>query len=222
VTSVPLALLAALPASVPVDISRDGARDAALRELAKPPYHEHRPGLFQQVISWLLEQLLRLLELAGGGNATTGFLGLLIIAAIVVLTIIAIRLKLGPFSGTAAPREALFAGPERTAAEHRKAAEAFAADANWPEAIRERLRAIIRECEQRGVLDPRPGRTADEAAADAGAALPDCAPGLRSAARIFDDVWYGRHDASAGMNAELRTLDEAVQAARRAPLGAAR
>ena len=157
-----------------------------------------------------------------GGSATNGYLGLLVIVVIVLLAIVAIRLKLGPFAGARTPGEALFAGPERTAAAHRKAAEAFAAAGEWPEAIRERLRAIIRECEQRGVLDPRPGRTADEAAAEAGAALPDCAPGLRSAARIFDDVWYGHHAASAGMYAELRTLDEAVRAARQVPVGAAR
>jgi hypothetical protein len=216
-----LALFAALPARVPVDISRDDARDAAIRELAKPPYREHEPGLIHKAVSWLLERLGDLLALAGG-SATNGFLGLLVLVVIAILAIVAVRLKLGPFAGTGTRREALFAGRERTAAEHRRAAEAFAADGNWPEAIRERLRAVIRECEQRGVLDPRPGRTADEAAEEAGAALPDCAPGLRSSARIFDDVWYGGHTASAAMYAELRALDEAVQAARRAPVGANR
>jgi hypothetical protein len=82
------------------------------------------------------------------------------------------------------------------------------------EAIRERLRAIIRDLEERAILEPRVGRTADEVAAEAGAALPDVAADLARAARIFDEVWYGRRPATAEMAADLEHIDGRVQRAR--------
>jgi hypothetical protein len=53
------------------------------------------------------------------------------------------------------------------------------------------MRAIVRALEERALLDVRPGRTADEAASDAGRALPAHTDRLRAAARDFDDVTYG-------------------------------
>lgn len=69
------------------------------------------------------------------------------------------------------------------------------------------MRAVVRSLEERTLLDPRPGRTADEAAAEAAASLPDHAEALRAAARAFDDVTYGGRPADADMYARLRTLD---------------
>jgi hypothetical protein len=80
--------------------------------------------------------------------------------------------------------------------------------------VRERLRAVVRSLEERAVLDERPGRTADEAAAEAGRALPDCVAGLRAAAVLFDEVWYGGRPAGPASYAALRDLDAQVQAAR--------
>jgi hypothetical protein len=65
--------------------------------------------------------------------------------------------------------------------------------------------------EERGVLESRPGRTADEAAAEGGAALPECAAGLRSAAQVFDDVWYGGRPATPAHDQALRELDDALR-----------
>ena len=105
-------------------------------------------------------------------------------------------------------------GRNRTAAEHRAAADAHAAAGAWAEAVRERLRAVVRSLEQRAVLDERAGRTADEAAADAGRALPSCAVGLRAAAVLFDEIWYGGRPAGPESYAALRDLDAQVQATR--------
>ena len=64
------------------------------------------------------------------------------------------------------------------------------------------------------MLEPRPGRTADEAAAAAGAVVPECAADLRIAARVFDDIWYGARPADATHDALLRRLDDRVRASR--------
>ena len=58
-----------------------------------------------------------------------------------------------------------------TAAQHRATAESYAAEGNWAAAIRHRLRAVARQLEETGVLNPAPGRTANELARDAGTAL---------------------------------------------------
>jgi len=64
------------------------------------------------------------------------------------------------------------------------------------------------------LLDPRPGRTADVAAREAGVLLPDQAAALIAAARIFDDIWYGQAAAGPEDYRRLVAVDEAVAAAR--------
>jgi hypothetical protein len=76
------------------------------------------------------------------------------------------------------------------------------------------MRAIVRELEARGVLDPRPGRTADEVAREAGALVPAVAGDLHGAAQVFDEVWYGGRTATAGADAAMRQADQRVQSAR--------
>ena len=80
--------------------------------------------------------------------------------------------------------------------------------------MRERLRAVVRDLEARGLLDPRPGRTAGEVARDAGAAVPALAEDLRRASIVFDEVWYGGRTADAGSYALLVDVDTRAAAAR--------
>jgi hypothetical protein len=86
-------------------------------------------------------------------------------------------------------------------------------EGQFAEAVREWMRAIVRELETRGVLEPRPGRTADEVAREAGAAVPAVAADLRTAATVFDEVWYGGRPATAQAEAVLRQADRRVQRA---------
>jgi Domain of unknown function (DUF4129) len=132
----------------------------------------------------------------------------------VVAIAVALRLGVGPMLRASTTETALFVGRPRSAAEHRAAADAHAAAGRWAEAVRDRLRAIITGLEERTLLEPRPGRTADEAAADAGAVVPDCAADLRAAARVFDDIWYGARPADATHDALLRGLDDRVRSSR--------
>jgi hypothetical protein len=199
--------------SVPVELGREAAQQAAREELAKQVYRDAGPGLTERFLRWVLDRVGDLLdELAGVSPG--GYAGLVVLALLVLVAAVAIRLKVGPLGRREATEQALFVGAERTAAEHRAAADAHAAAGRWAEAVRERLRAIVRSLEERAVLEPRPGRTADEAASEAGAALPDCAAGLRSAALLFDDVWYGGRPVGPEGDAALRELDDRVRSAR--------
>ncbi|HKA68387.1 MAG TPA: DUF4129 domain-containing protein [Actinomycetes bacterium] len=208
-----LSLVGAIGADVPVDIGRDDARRDALRELAKPIYQEAKPSLAVRAMRWLLERAFKLFELAG--SAPGGPFGLLLLAIVVLVVVLVIRFGVGPFARTAAAESVVFADVARTAANHRAAAEAAAAAGDWATAVRERFRAVIRQLEEDGRLDRRPGRTADEAAAEGGRALPGHAAELRAGARIFDEVVYGEHPASAAQDQRLRGLDDAIRAARR-------
>ena len=200
-------------ASVPVELGRDEAAQLAREELAKQIYRDAGPGLVERLVRWLLEQAGRLLD-GAAGVSPGGYAGLVVVLLLVAAAVVAVRLKVGPLGRRAAREEALFVGRTRTAAQHRAAADAHAATGAWAEAVRERLRAVVRSLEERAVLDERPGRTADEAAAEAGRALPSCAAGLRSAAVLFDEVWYGGRPAGPESYAALRDLDARVQAAR--------
>lgn len=197
----------------PVTTPRTPAREAAERELSKREYHENDPGLLQRLFDWLWEHVTSLLSSAA--QATPGgVVGLAVLACVVLLLLIALRLRLGRLRpGPASGSGTLFDNRPRTAAEHRAAADAHAAADRWSEALKERMRAVVRSLEERALLDHRPGRTADEAASEAGQLLPGHADALRSAARSFDEVTYGERPADAAAYALVRDLDSALRRA---------
>lgn len=199
--------------SVPVELGREAAQQAAREELAKQVYRDAGPGLVERLLRWLVERAGDLLDEVAGVSPG-GYAGIAVLVLLLVAAAVAIRLRVGPLGRQQESERALFVGGERSADQHRAAAEAHAAAGEWAEAVRERLRAVVRSLEERAVLEPRPGRTADEAAAEAGLSLPSCAGDLRSAARLFDEIWYGGRPAGPESYSALRDLDRAVRAAR--------
>lgn len=197
--------------SVPVELGRDEARELARRELADPRY-DSEPPLFQRIIEWLVEQISRLLD--GAAGALTSPAGVVVLVVIIAV-IAAIVLRYSPLARRAASRDVpLFDDGRRTARDFRDAAEAAAHERRWSIAVVERFRAIIATLEERGVIDQRPGRTADEAARDAGAALHDLSGELTAAARLFDAVHYGGHEAGPDDDRRMRELDDVVTGTR--------
>ncbi|MGV9878458.1 DUF4129 domain-containing protein [Streptomyces sp. NPDC003006] len=194
----------------PVTIPRDPAREAAERELSKPMYHENDPSLFQRALDRFWGWVDALFSAASGATPGGGF-GLLVIALAVVLLSVALWWRLGTPHRTPASAPALFDDRPRSAAEHRASSEAHAAQAHWNQAVQERMRAIVRALEERALLDPRPGRTADEAAAEAGRTLPAHTGRLRTAAHEFDDVTYGGRTADEAAYLRLAGLDRDLQ-----------
>ncbi|MFD0511810.1 DUF4129 domain-containing protein [Streptomyces aureus] len=190
----------------PVTIGRDPAREAARRELSEPAYHQDDTSLLQRGLNRFWEWLDKLFSAASGATPGGGF-GLLVIVLAVVALAVALWWRLGTPRRSAHSTAALFEDRPRTAAEHRAAAEAHAAQGHWTQAVQERMRAIVRSLEERALLDPRPGRTADEAASEAGRTLPAHTDRLRTAARDFDDVTYGGRTATPQTYERLTTLD---------------
>ena len=197
-------------------LTRESARDAAREELSRREYADAQPSLVLRLVGRGLRAIGDLIEDAAG-SVPGGRLGLLLILLLLLLLVAVVLARLRPAGGRDARRAPLFAGSQvLSAAEHRARAEQAAAEGRYDEAVRERLRAVVRDLEARGVLDPRPGRTAGEVARDAGAAVPVVADDLRRAAFTFDEVWYGGRTADASSYAVLVEVDDRVGRSRTA------
>ncbi|MET9377307.1 DUF4129 domain-containing protein [Streptomyces sp. NPDC002992] len=198
---------------VPVDIPRVPAREAAERELSKPMYHENDPSLLERGLDRFWEWVGDLFDTASGATPG-GLLGLLVILVVVLALVGAIWWRLGTPQRTPTTGDSLFEDGPRTADQHRAAATRHASAGRWNQAVQERMRAIVRSLEERTLLDPRPGRTADEAAAEAGRSLPSHTDELRAAARSFDDVTYGGRTADASAYRRIEELDVSLERTR--------
>lgn len=197
-----------------LDPSREQAQDWARRELSDPAYAQARPGWVERLAQWVID---RLKELQVPDVLTPGrSLGtvLLVLLAVLVAAVVLRRTGLARRGARAPTAGAVLNGERRTAAAHRRRADEAATEGRYDIAVRERFRAVARSLEERAVLEERPGRTADEMAFEAGRVMPVTAGSLRSAAEVFDDVWYGGRTATPTHDAQLRELDRAVAAAR--------
>ncbi|MFE0884991.1 DUF4129 domain-containing protein [Streptomyces rochei] len=194
----------------PVTVPRDPAREAARRELSKRMYHENDPGWFQRALNTFWDWIDDLFSSAASATPG-GTLGLVVVIVAVLAVIGALWWRLGTPRRGPVSAPALFDDRPRSAADHRAAAEAHAAQGHWNQAVQERMRAVVRALEERALLDVRPGRTADEAATEAGRALPDHGDRLRAAARDFDDVTYGGRPGTEQSYRRLADLDRDLE-----------
>jgi Domain of unknown function (DUF4129) len=199
------------PATGRPGIGRRAAQRLAREELSKPMYHPRTP-LIQRIIEAVLRFLARIFH-AASGAAPGGWWGLVALAALVVIVAAGLRAWMGPVArahrsqGPLTPQ-----GQARTARDHRQDAERLAGAGDYAAAIRECVRAIAAELDERAVLPPRTGRTANEFAEEAGRALPAHAPALREAAWQFDEVCYGQRAGTKAGYERLRDLDKQVMA----------
>jgi Domain of unknown function (DUF4129) len=206
-----------LPAALgdaPITLTREQAAELAREELADPAYHAAQEPLPLRVAGWLVDQVQQVVDRLGAATPG-GWYGLLGLVVVAVAVLAVVRWRIGPVQRSARS-VALFDSvePVASAAEHRNRAEVAAAGGDLATAVRERLRAVVRDLQQRDVVDDGPGRTADETAAAAGVRLPTVAADLRDGARRFDEVWYGDRPATRQDYDALVRLDEAVATAR--------
>lgn len=188
-----------------IDIDRDAAHDAAQRELAKPIYP--RPSLTDMIYNWIDDLLYRLV--AGSASVPGGWFTVTVLLILLgVAVFVAVRIARRAMRTSRVDANTLFGGHELSAAEHRATAERYAASHEWAPAIRHRLRAVARQLEENGVLEPVAGRTATELAGAAGRALPGVADELVSAAEAFNDVTYGERPGLESQYRMIAALDE--------------
>jgi len=195
-------------------VSRAAGQRLARAELSKSMYHPGVP-LDERIVRWIEHAIGRVLHSAGLTGPEASWWAVVGLATLAVLATAAITFWVGPVRRSALRAPAVLPpGELLSARDHRQRAERMAAAGDFTAAIIESVRAIAAELEERGVLAPRPGRTAAELAADASGPLPGHAAGLRQAARLFDDIMYGGRDGTAAGYQRLRDLDAGIRAAR--------
>lgn len=96
--------------------------------------------------------------------------------------------------------------PELPAHVFASLADRLAGEGRYAEAVRERLRAMVRTLVERRILEHRPGMTVTELARAAAAAEPRVESPLRNATGIFSDIWYGERPATAEHDNRMRQL----------------
>lgn len=199
--------------TVPVVPDPETARAAARKELSDPAYRSQEPTLFERisdaVTDWVKDLFGRTSDAAPGGRWS-----LVLLTLVVLLALWALRARLGKLTPGGRRTAEVFGATERTAAEHHADADAALAAGDLDTAVTERFRALVRGLEERGLLDPRPGRTAHEAGEEGGRLLPACALPLRAAARVFDEVRYGGRVATRAGHDTVAEADRAARAAR--------
>ncbi len=192
-------------------LTRQGAREAARGELAKPPYHRDDPTLAERVLRavgrWVSELFDRAAA-AGPGSR----IGVVLLVVLLVLVILAVHLRVGPLARRGRTPVALLGSPTRTPEDYREAAARAARSGDYATALRDRLRAVAREVEVRGVTEPRPGRTAEELIRELTLALPGLDGRVPAAFAAFAAVWYGGRPADAADYQLSVAADEALLA----------
>jgi hypothetical protein len=195
-------------------LPRDPLQEEAQRELSKQLYRQQE-SLVDTIIHWILRKITELFT-SVTGSRPEGTVAIAVLTLVLIAVVVAVLVKFGPLgrSRRRGQDEAAHLAPTVSDDEHRRKADGYAAEGRFADAIRERLRAIIRGLTDRGVLDNRLGRTAMEVATEAGRKLPSSAADLREAASLFGAVWYGRRAATAADYARMCEMDAKVAAAR--------
>ena len=121
----------------------------------------------------------------------TGWFGLIVLGVLAAVLVVVILVWVRPARHRRERQSAVIGNKTRTAQDYRKSAARLAAAGDFSAAIIDGVRAIAAELEERGILPPRLGRTANELAAEAAAELPTLTADLRSVTGLFDDIRYG-------------------------------
>ena len=194
----------------PGPIGRDAAQRLARDELSKAIYHQPQP-LAVRVAHFISALLSRLFAEASSVTPGGGWT-VVALVALVALPAGAIALRVGPLARSARAKGPAWDAGSRamTARELRDASAAGAAEGDYSTAVLQRLRAVVASCEERGILSAGAGRTANEAAAEAGAHFPGQQAELVAAARSFDRIRYGGGTGTRGAYERLCALDAAL------------
>jgi hypothetical protein len=96
-------------------------------------------------------------------------------------------------------------------------ADQLAAAGRYAEAVRERLRSMLRLLIERGILPASPGWTVMELAGAARRARPALAGPLSAAADVFSAIWYGLRPAAESDDAAMRSYAAEVERVADAP-----
>jgi len=168
----------------------DEARERILEELAKDEYDDS-PGIVAWLLGAIEDWLARMVDGVDGSSATQTVIAVLLallLAAVVVLVLR--RTGLLRRSPALAVDAALDAEPVLSGEELRGAARDAIDAGRTDDGTVLALRALVRDLEERTLLDVATGMTAHEAATRAALTFPDLRGRLQRGADVFDTAAY--------------------------------
>ena len=195
------------------------ARRWAVEELAKPEYRDAAPSWLDTLWRNFLDWLQSLDGSSGDAASVPSPVIALVIAAIIAAAILLARPRLN--ARARKTRDVFASEPAMSATDYRNRAEAAAAAGKWGDAVVDRFRAVVRSAEDRTILDPQPGRTADEAARALSVPFNAESGRLLLAAAVFDGIRFGNRAAGRADYQEIVGLDSALEAMKPVPTGSA-
>jgi len=190
-------------------------RDLADRILAQPRYDRPPESISERVMSWIGDQLAKVLGSLVGGGGGTVLAWIILVAALGAVGYLLVRHGRVALPGTATEDgPAVMVELTRSAAEWRREADRLEADGRWAEGLRCRHRALIADLVRRGIIPEQAGRTAGEYVRDVATGLPTAAAPLAAATELFEAAWYGGATTGAAEAARFEALDASVLAVR--------
>ena len=198
-----------IPAGPP-PLDPDEARSRILEELAKAEY-DNSPGF----VDWLLGQIEQwytnlVAGIDGSSAAQAGIAVLLLLALLVVAFLVLRRTGMIRRSHSLAVAPELDADPVLTAAELREASRSAITSGRFDVVAVLALRSLVRDLDQRTLLDVSAGLTAHEAAERAALSYPDLRGRIQRGATAFDTAAYSPRHATEKQADDLLRLAEYI------------
>lgn len=196
------------PPAAPADAVRRVVDDV----LSRPEYAEATPSVVARVRAWVAEQLGRLLEALVDTGQASLVGSLLLLAAVAVAVVLAVRFARGlrrdPPAGVVTAD-----GVGRDPADWAAEAAGHEQAGRYREAVRCRYRTLIALLAVAGVVDEAPGRTAGEYLTEARRRRPDIGEEVAAVTAAFEAAWYGHAPVDAAALGEVRDRVTAAHAA---------
>ena len=194
----------------PPGIDPDEARRRMLEELSKAEYDDS-PGFVQWLLETIESWLTEIVKgIDGSSAAQAGLFALLIALALGVTVLVLRRTGLIRRSATLTVETALDTPDVLSAAELRSAARDAVAAGRRDDAAVLAMRALVRDLEDRTLLDVTAGMTAHEAAEGASVPFPELRGRLQLGAQAFDTAAYSYRSVSAKQAEDLVRLTEYI------------
>ncbi|MGP9538998.1 DUF4129 domain-containing protein [Brachybacterium sp. AOP43-C2-M15] len=186
------------------------ARSRVLEELSKAEYDDS-PGFIAWLLGTLEDWLMRVLAgIDGSSTAQAGVAVLVVLALLAVAVLVLRRTGLLRRSHPLAVAPELDAEPVLSGEQLRSAARSAIDAGRTDDGTVLALRALVRDLEERTLLDVAAGMTAHEAAARAAVPFPDLRGRLQRAADAFDTAAYSHRSGTAKQADDLLRLAEYI------------
>ena len=196
--------------AAPPPLDPDEARSRTLEELSKSEYDDS-PGFIAWLLGVIEDWLMSVLDGIDGSSATQAGIAVLVLIALFAVVFLVLRRTGMIRRGHAlAVMSELDAEPVLSGAQLRDSAREAIDAGRLDDGTVLALRALVRDLEERTLLDVSAGMTAHEAAAQSAVPFPELRGRLQRGAVAFDTAAYSHRAATAKQADDLLRLAEYI------------